>query len=489
LTAHRQIFRASAIIGAASMINMVIGVLKVKFLAIFLGPLGVGLLGLYQNIMGVATSLAGCGVANSGVRQLAIYQDDESNSSLVRKAMLYASLLLGLIGMALLWLFREKVAQSVFGNSEHATEIGYLGIGVFLSIFSAYQTAILQGMRRLGDLSRVQVLGALASAVIGIIAIWLWGAGGMMVFILTGPAASVMVAIFYTNLFSDVEPLRDWNQLRRQWQSMFSLGIPLMAAGLMTLVVQLMARSFLMQNIGLEATGYFQAAWVISTTYLGFLLNTMAVDYFPRLSSAIHDREQANRIVNEQTEMMLLLAGPVLIAMMAFAPWVIELLYSKSFSPAIDILRWQVLGDIIKVVSWPMGFIVVAQGRGGLFIGTQLNWNVVYLGILWFGLPEFGLVITGVGFFIAYIAHIVVVYFVARKLIDFKIELRNLWLFLSLLVSVVIIYATSIIATYISYMVGLFLAMSVGFYSFRRLNTLMNLSEWIKKKFERPAEN
>ena len=47
----------------------------------------------------------------------------------------------------------------------------------------------------------------------------------------------------------------------------------------------------------------------------------MGTDYYPRLTATIHDPVATNRLVNEQTEVALLLAGPVLLAMLALAPW------------------------------------------------------------------------------------------------------------------------------------------------------------------------
>ncbi len=481
MTAYRQVFRSSAILGGASVINVVIGIIKVKVLAVLLGPLGVGLLGIYQNIMNVASSLAGCGLADSGVRQLAAAQEDAVTLALVRKALFCANLLLGLTGMVLLWLLREPVAQWVFGNTERGTAVGYLGIGVLLTLLAGSQTGLLQGMRRIGDLARVQVLSAFAGAVTGIVAVWLWGLEGMLAFILAGPAASVLVAAWYAKRLPRPEAGHDWAELHRQWQAMFSLGIPLMAAGLLTLGVQLASRALVLQNLGLEASGYFQAAWVISMSYLGFVLNAMGADYYPRLTGVIHDREQAIRMVNEQTEMLLLLAGPVLLAMMTLAPWVIEVLYSKSFASATAILRWQVMGDIVKVMTWPMGFVVLAQGRGLVFIGTQLNWNVVYLGFLWFGLPELGLNAIGVGFFLAYLAQVVVVRGVAGRLIAFKADARNLKLFAALLLAAGLIHATTLFSEYLSYGVGVLLTAVMANYSVRRLNKLTNLMGLIRR--------
>ena len=75
-------------------------------------------------------------------------------------------------------------------------------------------------------------------------------------------------------------------------------------------------------------------------TYIGFVLQAMSVDYYPRLAAAIADHDAVNRMVNEQTEVALLLAGPVLLAMLGLAPWVIDVLYSPQFSEAAAILRW-----------------------------------------------------------------------------------------------------------------------------------------------------
>jgi PST family polysaccharide transporter len=455
---------------------------KVKVLAVLLGPVGVGLMGLYQNIMNIATTLAGCGVADSGVRQLAASLGDVATLSLVRKALFYANLLLGLTGMAGLWLLREPVAQWIFGNAEHSVEVGYLGIGVLLGLLASSQTVLLQGLRRIGDLARVQIFSALAGAVVGVAAIGLWGLSGLLFFMLAGPATSVLVAAGYARHLPRQQAGHDWAESRLQWQAMFALGIPLMTAGLLTMVVQLMARTLVTQELGLEAVGLFQAAWVISMSYLGFVLNAMGTDYYPRLTGTIHDREQAIRMVNDQTEMLLLLAGPVLLAMMTLAPWVIELLYAKSFAPATDVLRWQVLGDLVKVITWPMGFVVLAQGRGTMFIGTQLNWNVLYLAFLWFALPVLGLPAMGICFFLAYVAQVLVVRIAAGRLIGFKAEARNLKLFLALLLMASVIFAASLHSMALAYAVGALATLAALAYSARRLNELMNLMEWLRQK-------
>ena len=438
-----------------------------------LGPAGVGLMGLYQSIMGTASTLAGCGMQTSGVRQIAISQGDPKLLALVRRTLLLGNLLLGGMGMGVLWIFREPVALLVFKDAVYASQVGWLGVGVYMSLLASSQIAMLQGLRRIGDVARVNVLGALFGSLVGILIVWSLGLAGLHWFVVSAPAGSLIFSSWYARRLPQVETGQSLAELSRQWRSMMSFGIPIMAAALLTLVTQLIVRSLVMRDLGLEASGYFQAAWAISMTYIGFVLGAMATDYLPRLTEAIHDRERAKSLVNEQTEMALLMAGPALLAMLTLAPWLIELLYAKGFMPAAEILRWQVMGDIFKIVGWPMGFIVLAMGRGDIFIATQFNWNAIYLLSLWLGLDRLGLLALGLGFFVAYVIQVVVVRLVVGHIAGFRSEGRNLKYFIVLLVSACLVLSTSYHVPQWTLLIGGVLTMLLGAHSAWRIKQLL----------------
>jgi O-antigen/teichoic acid export membrane protein len=82
---NRQIVLFSAIIGGASAIRIVVGIVEVKVLAVLLGTGGVGFMALYQSIMGMASILAACGLGNSGVRQLAASVVEVATLAVVRR--------------------------------------------------------------------------------------------------------------------------------------------------------------------------------------------------------------------------------------------------------------------------------------------------------------------------------------------------------------------------------------------------------------------
>jgi PST family polysaccharide transporter len=482
MTSHRQIFKSSAIVGGASAVSIAIGVIKIKVLAVLLGPAGVGLVGIYQNIMNMASTLAGCGMGNSGVRQLAAAEGEEATLALVRRALWLANLVLGVAGMAILWLLRESVALLVFGDLTHVGEIGWLGPGVFLALIAGSQTALLRGLRRIGDLARVNIASALFSAILGISLVYMLGEAGVVWFVLLTPGISAVVASYYAARLPRPRTSGDWRAIRLQWQAMLKLGIPFMAAGLLTLFTQLAARSIILHELGVDASGFFQASWAISVTYIGFVLGAMGADYYPRLTAVISEHSRARELVKEQSEMALLLAGPALLGMITLAPWVIEILYAADFAPATGLLRWQGLGDIFKVASWPMGFILVALGRGGIFIFTEFIWNAAYLGAITLGIGTYGLMVAGVGFCLSYLVYFLVLSGLASRLIGYRPGREN-WVFMVFLLvpGGFTIYLFGLSPGW-GYAVGLLATLMTGIYSIRRLHGLMNIREWLNRK-------
>lgn len=482
MSSHREIFRSSAIIGGSSALNIVIGVVRVKVLALLLGPAGIGLLGIYQNIMGVATTVAGCGLGDSGVRTLALSGGSEEVLTAVRRALLLTNLLLGLGGMLVVWFAREPIAQVVFEGAIQANDVGWLGLGVLFTLLATSRTTLLQGLRRIGDLARVNVISALATTTVGILFVYILGESGIVWFVIATPAMGMVVATYFTNRLPPPESNYDWLRVQQQCQSMIKFGMPVMVAALLNTGTQLLARSLILRELGIEATGHFEASWMISMTYLGFVLGAMATDYYPRLTAAIQSPENARRLVNEQGEMSLLLGGTVILAMITLAPLIMHLLYSAAFEVAGEVLRWQMLGSVIKLIGWPMGFVVLASGRSGLFVYTQFIWNAIFLLCLYLFLDQFGLLAVGLGFCFAYAVGALNIWFVVYKLIGL-VPTRFIISSAAFLVTAggTVIYLVDV-SYVLSLYVGGFMTLVVAFFSFRKLNELIDITGWLRNR-------
>ena len=421
VTSYRQILRSSSIIGGASAINIIVGLLRMKAVAVLLGPAGVGLIGLLQNLMTTAGSIASLGFGMAGTRQIAAAHDDAVAAHAARRALVLGTAITAVLGAALFWLLRSIWARRVFGGDIDPATLGWLAAGVALSVVAGAQGALLNGKRRIGDIARINVYSAVLATLLGITAILVLGGLGLIAFVIAAPAAASVLGWWYVaRLPAEAPGSPTLADLVGQLRVLLRVGVAFMVSGVAMLLGQLLVRTLVQGTLGAEALGQFQAAWLVSMTYIGFVLGAMATDYYPRLSAAVRDPAATNRMVNEQTEVALLLATPVFLGMLALAPWVLRLLYSSEFVAATPLLRWQILGDVLKLVSWPLSFVMLAGGAGRLYVASEILAVSVFVAATWLCLPRFGLEAAGVGFLCMYAVYFPVVYLIARRRTAFR---------------------------------------------------------------------
>jgi O-antigen/teichoic acid export membrane protein len=421
-SSYRRILKTSSIIGGASVLNILIGMLRTKMLAALIGPSGVGLVSLYSGVISTGTIIASMGIGTIGTRDVAaaLNAEDQRALALVRRAMFWGSILLAGFGSLAVWSLRELIAQHVLGGVEHSTKVGWLALAVAFSVVGTSQGALIQGMRRIGDMARLSVYGAVLNTALGIGLLWEWKATGLVAYVLVGPLASFLLGQWYVSRLGPAPVAHTTLQeLTQKWNYLLKMGVPFMGAALVSAAVQLWIRVEVGDSLGAEGLGHFQAATSISMQYIGFVLTAMGADYYPRLTGVIDDPAAAKRLVNEQTEIALLLSAPIFVAMIGVSPWVISLLYTAAFAPAAEILRWQILGDVLKVASWPLGFVIVAVGAGKTYFWTESIALFIMGGIIAWLAPSIGLKITGIAFLIMYAVYLPLVYLLAKRRIAF----------------------------------------------------------------------
>lgn len=422
---YRTILRSSSIIGGAQAINVLANLVRMKVLAILLGPTGVGLAGLYTSLVQTGSTVAAMGLNTAGTRQIAAANGDGDGDAgrvdRARQALFWATIVLAMGGGAVFWLARHQLAALALDDPSQGDELGWLAVAVALTVASGSQAALLAGLRRIGDLARLQIASGVSSALLGTAAVWFWGLQGIVALVLVGPLVTFVAAHYFVARLPRLSGQRaSLRELSGELRSMGGLGFAFMTSALATVLGQLAVRVLVQRELGSQALGYFQASFAVSVTYLGFILNAMGTDYFPRLSAAIDDPVTARRLVNEQTEVALLLTGPVLIALLGLAPFAVHLLYSAEFDPAVTILRWQLLGDILKVMSWPLGFVLLAAGAGRTFVMAE----VVGIGVLTAGvaagLPVIGIEATGTAYVAMYLVYLPLVFWLCARRIGFR---------------------------------------------------------------------
>ena len=414
-------------IGGSSVVNIGIGIIRTKAMALLLGPAGVGLMGLYGSILNLAQSIASMGINSSGVRQIAEAAGSGETERIGRTAIVLrrTAIVLGVLGAVLLVVFSRQISTLTFGSDQHTAAVAALSLAVFFLSVSGGQGALIQGMRRISDMAKMGVLGAFFGTVISIPLIYFFREKGIVPSLVGVAAMTILTSWWYSRKVQiPAQPLT-MSELRQEAGALLKLGVAFNASGVLTMGAAYAIRLIVLRKVSFEAAGLYQSAWALGGLYVGFILQAMGADFYPRLTAVAKDNGECNRLVNEQAQISLLLAGPGVMATMTFAPLVIALFYTTKFAAAVEPLRWICFGMALRVIAWPMGFIIVAKGVQTIFFWTEVAATVVHVGLAFMLVGYFGLTGATMAFFGLYIWHGILIYVIVRRLSGFRWSAAN----------------------------------------------------------------
>lgn len=408
--------------------------------ALLLGPSGIGLVSLYASATGLVGTIAELGVGSSGVREVAEAHGSGDTERVARtvKTLRRVCWITGLLGWLLAAVLSYPLSLWIFGSSERAWAIAILGLTLLIGSVSGGQSALLQGTRRLGDLARVGVLGAVLGTIIATGLYALLGQRGIVPVLITTAAANLGVSWWFARKIPVAALSFTWRETLGNSKRLVNLGLAFMYGSVLASIVGLAIRSIIVRKFGLDANGIYQAAWGISGMFAGFILGAMGTDFYPRLTAIAHDDQRINRLVNEQTEIGILLALPGLLGTLAFAPGLVRLLFSAKFLAGAELLPWFVVGVFGQVITWPLGYIQRAKGDARWIFLSQSHLNLLHLALAFILIYAFGLRAAAWAFALATYIHGFVVYAIARRLsrFDWNVTVVNLILLAGALVTI-----------------------------------------------------
>ena len=414
---YRQIFKATSIFGGVQVVNILIGIVRSKLVALLLGAVGMGVTGLLQATLSLIQSIAGMGLASSAVRDVS---EANGTGNKERLAIVITTLrrwvwVTGMLGTLFTLCMASFLSQWTFGNKDYTWAFIILAITLLLTDLTNGQNVLLQGMRKVKDMAKSSMYGSLIGLLTSVPLYFLYGLQGIVPAILVTAVVTYILSSYFANKINIKSVKLTWKESYTNGLSMAKLGFVMMLSSFMYTLVSYVINIVISKGGGIAEVGLYRAGWSISTQYVGLIFTAMGTDYFPRLAGINHDREQMETLVNQQGEIAILILGPLLIVLIGFVPLVIKMFYVSSLLPISGMIKWNMLGMLFKAASWSIAFVIVAKGHSKLFFIQDLILNVVILILNVVGYSIWRLDGIGISFFISYILYFILVIILVYK--------------------------------------------------------------------------
>jgi polysaccharide transporter, PST family len=369
---------------------MVTGLILNKIIAMYVGPGGYAVIGQFQNVVAMITALAS-GALNVGVtKYTAEHHADTERQRALWKTAGTLTLVLSATASVILFANADYLAASLLHDRQIGGVFRWLAASLVFISLNALLLAILNGRKEIRRYVCASVAGSILSLALSYVLVRGWGLYGALV------ALSVNQACIFTiTLFVCLRAV--WFRIWDLWgtvdrDSAAKLGkFALMAVASVTAIPlsQMLVRHEIIQSFGLDHAGYWDASMKLSNIYFTLATTTLSLYLLPRLSE-LKSMEEVRREVWSGYRVILPATAAAALVFYLLRESIVMTVFTYSFMPMTELLGWQLLGDVIKMASWLLGYVLIARARTVQFIVMEIAFGFGLWVLTVFGIGLFG---------------------------------------------------------------------------------------------------
>ncbi|QGG80634.1 oligosaccharide flippase family protein [Litorivicinus lipolyticus] len=388
-----------------------------KVLAITVGPSGYLLVGQLQNVLQIA-SVIGSFAINTGVTK---YTSEYDNDLLKQQALWKTSVNLSVIGgissSVIFWVAAEEFANWIFDDGALSIVFRWVAIGVPFFILNNMLLSIVNGKRDINNYVAAHVWTSISSVIVTCFLVYRYGVLGSLIGLATYQILAVLVNGYLLTK-------RSWFRVehligridRSIIRELFGFTVMASVTALVIPITHIAIRNYLTEIFTSSDAGYWEAMWRLSSAYLLIFSSSLAVYYVPQLAR-LHTYSDIYREVKRGYVFIFPAACVVCLFIYLFRIDLISNLFSVEFLKIVDLLPWQLVGDVLRVASWILSFIMLAKAMVALYVSTEILNSILFYGLTVFLCDYLGLQGVAVAHAVScFVYFLVMVVFVRKHL-------------------------------------------------------------------------
>lgn len=404
----------------STFIRMLAGMISVKVVAVIIGPAGIALLGQLNNFSTILLGMANGGINSGIIKYVAEFKDDEEKTKAYISNALRITLTCTAIISLLLILLCRQLSELILRSSEYYYVFIVFGFTLVLFTLNGLLISILNGYKKFNYYVRVSIIGTVFGLLYSITLVLVWNLQGAMINAVTFQSIMFFVTLWMCRKM----PWMKREFFTRQFDKPIVkryLGYSLMTLTALALLptCQMFLRGYVISELSATEAGIWEGMNRISNMYLSIITSAFSIYYLPRLSEITNPKELHNEIFRCYKVII-----PMLFCISAgiflFKHIILLILFTPEFYPMENLFGWQLFGDMLKMFSWMLSYLMVAKARTKLFITTEIVFDISYLCLSFCLMKVNGIVGLTQGYMVNYLLYLIVMIFLFRDIIRVK---------------------------------------------------------------------
>ncbi|WP_434938674.1 O-antigen translocase [Shewanella sp. HL-SH8] len=403
------LFKTSFLSFIATAVKLLAALVINKAIAIFIGPSGLALIGQFQNFIQLSLTF-GQGGINQGVTKYTAENnvDEKWKLKCLFSTSFKVSLITSFIAGLVIIVSRNFLSVKFLQSEEYAYIFILFGLTIIFFVLNQLLLSILNGLKEIKLYVSVNIIQSLFSLVFTTVMIYFYQLDGILIALVTNQSF-VFLFLIYKLRNHAVIKIQAFSDALDKPQSLrlFKFSLMALVSAVCVPISHLVIRDYLGAQLGWEAAGHWQAMWYISSMYLMVVTTTLSIYFLPKFSELIDKQKIKNELVNGYK---LLIPAVMLMALIIYLikDYIIVILFSNEFVPMKELFFWQLCGDVIKLCSWLLSYLMLAKEMLKKYVVTEIVFSVSFVTLALHCVGEYGLEGMSIAYFINYLIYFIV---------------------------------------------------------------------------------
>ena len=141
----------------------------------------------------------------------------------------------------------------------------------------------------------------------------------------------------------------------------------------------ILIREHVTSQLSLESAGLWQACWRLSETYTMVVMMSVTTQFMARLGEVANHPDRLRAEVLRTLGASVGATAAMALCIFVLREWIVRLIFSRAFSPVTELMPMQLVGDVLKMAGWTLGFVLVATVRSRWYIAIELVVPLVFI--------------------------------------------------------------------------------------------------------------
>ena len=375
----------------ATATKMLAGLVISKALAIYVGPAGLAVVGQFQNLIQLLMT-AGKGAIDTGVtKYTAEYGNDTERLSALFSTAIRISLASSAVVGVILVAASTQFSLYFLRTESYGYVMVLFGFTIVLFVLNNLLLAILNGLHEIRTYIAINIFQSLFSLVLTAALIAALKLDGALIALVTNQSVVLVVVLWKLRrhpLLRPVNFLRRFDATNARKLSRYALMT--VVSAIAAPVSSMLVRDHIGRTMGLAEAGYWQAAWYVSSIYLTVVTTSLAIYYLPKLSAITEKRELRAELMHGYATVMPLVTVAAL-GVYFGREIIVKLVFTSEFEPMLVLFRWMLIGDVVKLASWLLSYLMLAKAMTRAFIATEIIFSATFVLLCMALTPDHGL--------------------------------------------------------------------------------------------------